>query len=532
MNDVIPHVFKPHDKTHEEDLAATPDGTSDVIVIGGGGSGLSAAIEASTLGRRVTLLEKNPELGGSTIRSIGSISASGTPHQVRKGIKDNPEDHFEDLGKFVEIYNTRFNDPRNEDNLELRRILVENVNQTFRWLMSIGVVFFGPTPEPPHRRPRMHTVLPNSEAYGYHLGKQARKLGVDIRLNRRVGRLIIDRGRVVGVAATGPDGKIERYRARGGVVIACGDFSASETMKLRFSTPEVARIGPCCNPANTGDGHLMAMELGGRVINSHMALPLVRFVPPKRRKLIARLPPWRIVTRFMELSLDYMPSWMLRPFIMSFLTTVLAASPEILASGAVLINKRGERFCRELEKPVYRLAEQPDQMGYIVFDDKIARKFSGFPHFVSTAPGIAYAYLPDYQRSRPDITFKADTLEGLAAKIGVDAETLKSAIAARNRELGEMGDPGDAVPLDRGPYHALGPVGAYVKGTDGGLAINSRFQVLGENDEPIPGLFGAGLAGQGGVMLEGHGHHLGWAFTSGRFAGRHAAYLANTDPAE
>ncbi len=73
-----------------------PDTVADVVVIGGGGSGLAAAIEATTLGRHVIVLEKNPAIGGSTIRSIGSIAASCTPHQIRKGIQDNPDDHFED----------------------------------------------------------------------------------------------------------------------------------------------------------------------------------------------------------------------------------------------------------------------------------------------------------------------------------------------------------------------------------------------------------------------------------------------------
>ena len=62
----------------------------DVIVIGGGGSGLAAAIEARAAGRDVLLLEKNPELGGSTAWSIGSVTASQTPHQARKGVVDNP----------------------------------------------------------------------------------------------------------------------------------------------------------------------------------------------------------------------------------------------------------------------------------------------------------------------------------------------------------------------------------------------------------------------------------------------------------
>src|SRR5262245_30468956 len=74
---------------------------ADVVVIGGGGSGLAAAIEAAGLGRRVILLERNPQLGGTTSRSIGSITATNTPHQLAKGIRDCPADHFEDMARFA-----------------------------------------------------------------------------------------------------------------------------------------------------------------------------------------------------------------------------------------------------------------------------------------------------------------------------------------------------------------------------------------------------------------------------------------------
>ena len=78
------------------------------------------------------------------------------------------------------------------------------------------------------------------------------------------------------------------------------------------------------------------------------------------------------------------------------------------------------------------------------------------------------------------------------------------------------------------PFVALGPVCAYIMATDGGLAVNENLQVLGENDAPIPGLYAAGSTGQGGLLLEGHGHHLGWGFTSGRIAGRHAATVGQS----
>ncbi len=109
----------------------------DVVVVGGGGSGLAAAIEARTAGCEVVLLEKNEKLGGSTAWSIGSITSTGTPHQIRSGIQDRPEDHYEDMPLFA-------GDLASRDNDELRRILCDEVPETFRWLLGLGVRFYGP----------------------------------------------------------------------------------------------------------------------------------------------------------------------------------------------------------------------------------------------------------------------------------------------------------------------------------------------------------------------------------------------------
>jgi hypothetical protein len=145
----------------------------DVVVVGGGGAGLAAAIEARKVGREVLLLEKNPALGGSTAWSIGSITSSATPHQIKRGIKDCPADHWADMPAFA-------GDLASRDNDELRRILCDEVPHAFRWLMECGVRFYGPVAEPPHHKPRMHTVLPNSGSYIYHLERHARRLGVKI----------------------------------------------------------------------------------------------------------------------------------------------------------------------------------------------------------------------------------------------------------------------------------------------------------------------------------------------------------------
>jgi len=486
----------------------------DVVVVGGGGSGLAAAIEARALGRDVLLLEKNSQLGGSTAWSIGSVSASATPHQLRKGIKDRPEDHWRDMAGFNGDLDAR-------DNAELRRVLADAMPETFRWLLTHGIRFYGPMPEPPHKKPRMHNVLPNSRAFITHLERAARRAGVVIQCGARATSLVIEDGRVVAIDCATPTGP-RRFRARGGVVLATGDFTSDPELKARFMGPQEAKIDGV-NVTATGDGQKLALPLGGRIINGDLALgPELRFVPPQRRNILLSLPPWRALANLMAWSLEHMPSALLRPFVMSFVTTALAPSPNLFAEGAILVNRRGERFTEEGDKPAYAVPDQPDKIAYILLDQRMAALFSAWPHFISTAPGVAYAYVDDYRRNRSDIFSQAATLDALAGKLSMPAAAIAETVRAHNAGVGNRPQFGE------GPYVALGPVRAVFVHAEGGLAVDKEHRVLGTDDRPIPGLYAAGSTGQGGLLLKGHGHHLAWAFASGRRAGRNAALACAT----
>jgi fumarate reductase flavoprotein subunit len=237
---------------------------------------------------------------------------------------------------------------------------------------------------------------------------------------------------------------------------------------------------------------------------------------------LLRLPPWPLLAKLMAWSLEHMPSFLLRPFVMSFVTTALAPSPDLFAHGAILVNRKGERFCDEGDKPAFAIPDQPDGIGYILLDGRIARKFSAWPHFISTAPGVAYAYVDDYRRNRPDIYTSEATLDALAGKLGMPSGALTATVAAANATAGNKPK------FDVGPYVALGSVRAVFVHAEGGLAVDREHRVLVASDAPIPGLYAAGSTGQGGLLLRGHGHHLAWAFASGRRAGRNAAYEART----
>ena len=443
---------------------------------------------------------------------------------IARFIKDSPDEHFEDLALFN---NLAVADADSKDNLALRRLMVENARDTVAFLMDLGIEFFGPMPEPPHRKPRMHNVLPHAGAYIYHLSRHARKAGVEIHLNAKAERLLTEGGDIVGVEAMLAEGS-RRFIARRGVVLAAGDYSASQEMKANYVAPDLAEVEGI-NTTSTGDGQRLALAAGAEIINGDVMLgPEIRFVAPPRKALIEILPPSKLIAKFVKLSMEYMPSFLLRPFLMMFVTTNLAPSHNMFAEGAILVNRLGRRFVDELDQPQYAIPKQPERTAYIVFDDGIARKFTAWPHFISTAPGLAYAYLPDYRRNRKDVYHQAPTLAELAGKLGMPAAELENAVAEFNdcEARSRAADSVDKAPrpsLKKPPFHALGPAKSWIVLTDGGAKVDSRLQVLAADGKIIPGLFAAGSNGQGGLLLEGHGHHLGWAFISGRIAGRNAA---------
>jgi hypothetical protein len=314
-----------------------------------------------------------------------------------------------------------------------------------------------------------------------------------------------------------------RFEVRNGVVLAMGDFTNDPELKGRFMGPQEAKVEGV-NTTATGDGQKLALALGARIVNGDLALgPEIRFIPPARTTFVRRLPPWPALARTMEWAMDHVPQALLRPFIMSFLTTALAPSPKLFEQGAILVNREGRRFCDELNAPALALPDQPDKFGFILMDARLAHQFSTWPHFVSTAPGVAYAYVPDYRRNRPDVYSQASTAHDLARRLGMQPEALHDTISSHNAALAVSDSETARVPLSQPPFIALGPVRSVFVHNEGGLAVDREHRVLGAQDQPIRGLYAAGSTGQGGLLLKGHGHHLAWAFVSGRRAGRFVA---------
>jgi succinate dehydrogenase/fumarate reductase flavoprotein subunit len=492
------------------------DQVVDVIVVGGGGSGLAAAVSAASFGLQVLLLEKQAELGGSTGIAVGSLTANRTRIQEKAGIIDTLDAHALDAGLFAP--------PQIEDrnNAELRRWFLSHSAETLHWLMDMGLQFYGPNPEPPNRLPRMHNVVPGAKAYIATLQIRLQRLGGKVLTNAPVVDLISEDGRVTGVAVQ-VESKMERFFARCGVVLAAGDYANSPVIIARFKGSQYSDIEGI-NPRSTGDGHLLAEAAGARMINMDITYgPELRFIPPAGRTFQQLLPVRGPLVQLMGRVIPYLPNFVMSTMIRRLLVTWQHPENALFNDGAILINQQGQRFCDELQTPEREIAiaQQPGKLAYILLDQGLIQKYNQWPHFISTAPKIGYAYVEDYLKLRPDVAVRASTLQGLAEKRRLPLINLERSVREYNHQAQVNGQRG----MENGAWVLLGPTKSYFTTTEGGAAINQRFEVLDMDNSPIPGLYAIGQNGLGGQILWGHGLHIAWAITSGRLVGEYLASL-------
>lgn len=491
----------------------------DVIIVGGGGSGLAAAVRALEQGASVLVLEKQPQLGGTTGMAIGSFTANGTSLQRDAGVIDNADDHETDAGQFAAA------EVEAQNNSELRRFFLGETAETLEWLRGMGLYFHGPNPEPPNRVPRMHNIVPNAKAYIAAFQARIIRLKGTIVCSAPVVELVSDGTRITGVVAE-IEGTQKTITAKRGVVLAAGDYSSAPEMIGRFKGDRFKTIEGV-NPKACGDGHLLAEQVGAQLLNMDITYgPELRFVPPPGDPFEQLLPTSGLFAKLLGKLVPLLPQAVINWRIKRLLLTWQHPENSLFDDGAILINADGCRFCNETDSPAREIAisEQSGKAAFILLDERIAAHYSQWPYFISTAPKIAYAYVDDYLRLRPDVSVAADSLEAIAEQRGFNASNLKAAVQQFNHyvsgeHVDSFGRTGDACPLTGKRWVLLGPAKAYFTTTEGGVAINAGLQTLNESGQPIPGLYAIGSNGMGGQVLWGHGLHIAWAITSGRLVG-------------
>ena len=450
------------------------DEETDILVVGAGGAGFAAALEAANKGAKVIILEKLGYIGGSSTICGGALSFAGTDVQAANNIKDSNELFYEDLMKVGENINVP----------ELVKAYIDNQLETYNWLKDLGVESKSVSASSGMSVPRAH-YYPPSDLLKV-LNTAGSDKGVKLILNTAAHKLAVDpkTGAVKGIFAVQGKKNIA-YGAKKAVILTSGGFSLNKELLAKF-VPPMAKAKAIVGLGSDGDGLKMAWACGADIQD----MPYIKAT----------------------FGFNLTPKTIANDFALVFY------------HGAIIVNKQGKRFVNESLS--YKLVGdaalvQTDAVGYQIFDQPIAD---------STAKDKLAAV--ENLIKRGDV-LSAPSLAELAKLIGIDSTALEATVKEYNENVAKGEDPqfgrasltsgyGKPVQIKTGPFYAF-PSTAVILGTYGGILINGKAQVLDVHGDPIPGLYAAGEI-TGGV--HGAAYMTGTAFGKALIFGRIAAKTA------
>lgn len=419
--------------TTDDNAKEYEDITTQVLVIGGGGAGLSAAISAKENGSDVVLIEKLAFLGGNTNYATGGLNASETLEQEALGIEDSDQTFFDDT----------MTGGKNINNPELVKVLTTESKNTVRWLTDLGAdltdvgILGGSTNKRSHR--------PTGGApVGNHivsvLSDNANEMGVEILLSTKATKLIVENNEVVGVEVATDDGGTYTIFADA-VVIATGGFGANNDLVASY-VPEYKGYGTTNAPGATGD-----------VFD---------------------------ITEGLDIALVDIDQIQTHPTVMPSNNYMITEA--VRGTGAILVNREGQRFINELEtRDVVSDAElsQTGESAFLVFDQNVRDNLSAINGYYEKG------YL-----------IEAQTIEELAEKLGTPVEELTNTISTYNGYVNSGVDADFAresmeSTVEMAPFYAI-EVAPAIHHTMGGVKIDTDTHVYTNNGEYINGLFAAG----------------------------------------
>ncbi|KKK39141.1 succinate dehydrogenase [Mesobacillus campisalis] len=443
----------------------------ELVILGGGLAGMCAAVEAGEQGASVLLLEKQDELGGSTVLSSGYMAFAGTDMQEKAGIEDSTQYLVDDLLEVGGAVNRK----------ELIDAYGQHQLETYTWLKGHGVEFRTLQAVSGHSVPRGHTIDPHQAIQVLY--KRAKELpNVKIRLNAPAKRLLKNAEGRIDQVLFEADGKEHTAAAAKGVLLASGGFAKSEEFLKLFAPhlDEALRIG---GEGNHGDGLKMACEHGA----------------------------WLLDLPYLSGTYGFHPS----------ANSAVKSQGLAFYKGGIIVNQDGKRFVNESLS--YKLLgnealRQPEGISYQIWDQTVMEK----------AVGDDPLYDFDLLKRRR-LLYQVDTLEELADCIDVPVEVLENTIALYNKGIESGSDPefgrkslthhyGKPTPIEKAPFYAFESTVAMLA-TYAGVAVNPQGQVLNPYNETIPGLYAAGEL-TGGFHGAGYvtGSSLGKCAIFGRLA--------------
>lgn len=464
--------------------------TTDLVVVGGGGAGMTSTIAATKKGLDVILLEKMTFMGGATSICGGAMIITGSELQKTYGVEnDSPQAMYEDLYR----NGHELNDP------EKLTLYTQNVGATADWLNDVVGVQFkeGLNTLAEHSINRVANFEGSAAGLTKTLREAVHSTSAKVMLETRATDLIVEEGAVVGVQAFGSDGTVYEIRAKA-VLLATGGFGNNQEM-LPDSLKPVLYYGP---ESSTGDGHKMAQSVGAKF-------------------------------QMMEVGKSYPNGVEVAPG--KGKSTINANRNAIDVSG-IIVGKDGNRLWDERGANKDLLAvqlEQPDQTMYFFMD---AASFEAFRTGLANT-GINEASVEEWLEnngSKPPLFAHAETVDEVAAIAGIDAEQLKATIERFNGFVrnGVDEDFGRApkylqAEIGDGPYYIVEQRPRFAT-TLGGVCATNNLEVINEDGIVIPNLYAAGEL-IGGVQGDDSppGSNVGWALTSGRIVGEYIADQLN-----
>jgi flavocytochrome c len=463
---------------------------ADVIVVGAGIAGLSAALEASAAGASVVVLEAASVGGGHAVKA-GGFAMTDTALQRRKGIHDSPELAFGDMLRWGEDANSYW----------AQRYSQESGSEVYDWLTNFGVEFVMILPTPENSVPRFHFTRGRALNVVVPLMRKA-LLDPNIRFawNTRATALLRVKEKITGVVGRNERTGEQNWFRADSVVLSTGGF-ASNLSKVRENWPEnqtaPKKLLVGSGQYATGDGYRLADWAGAdmrhldRQVIFYNGLPDPRD-PTNTRALHAQ---------------NFQAIW---------------------------VNKQGRRFVNESgdSKAVETAVSKQTPISYwVIYDANGTRGWQ-----VRDALWLEKSMLNDVVVNNPDVTVSANSIAELAALTGIENHGLTTTIETWNRMVNvgtdfqferfpskNRGGKGQAITT--APFYAT-RLYPYTRKSMGGPAINTYGQVINKESLPIAGLFAAGeLTGVAGINGKhgGSGTFLGPSVLTGRIAGRSAA---------
>ncbi len=458
--------------------------TVDVVVVGAGGAGMTAAITATDAGKKVIVVESQPIAGGNSVRSTGGMNAAKTPYQDKNEFKEaagvektlataaekfadnetitalaatvksqwdayqaNPQGYFDSV-ELMEL-DTMIGG-KGKNNPELVKALAENSADAIEWLASIGAevknvgAFGGASVKRIHRPVNADGKVTAVGAYIVPiLEKNLQDRNVQFLFDTTANEIIMKDGKAVGIKGTGKDGHKVTINAKS-VVIATGGFGANAEMVEKYK-PELKGFATTNAEGAQGQGIDMATAVGAATVDMDQIQihPTVHIEEDGNAHLITE---------------------------------------GLRGDGAILVNAEGKRFYDEVstrDKVSAAIIEQTDKSAWLIVDQTMVDKSAVIAGYIKSGYTVTGA-----------------TYEELAKAMGVDEATFTSTMNTWNQAVeaksdAEFGRTSFANPLTTAPYYAI-KITPAVHHTMGGIVINPKAEVLNEKGEAISGLYAAG----------------------------------------